>query len=87
MEQKVWILADSNINAKIDQQEWDSTVADLTAGIKAGKPADAICQAVQRVGQILQTHFPYQKDDKDELHNLIIRSEKNGIDELRIQDH
>ncbi len=73
MEQKVWILGDSNINAKINQQEWDSTVTDLTAGIKAGKPAEAICQAVQRVGQILQTHFPYQKDDTDELHNLIIQ--------------
>ncbi len=73
MEQKVWILADSNITAKIDQQEWNSTVADLTTGIKSGKPAEAICEAVRRVGQILQTHFPYQKNDKDELHNLIIR--------------
>ncbi len=73
MEQRVWILADSNINAKIDQQEWDGTVADLTTGIKAGQPADALCQAVRRVGQILQTHFPYRKDDQDELHNLIIR--------------
>lgn len=73
MEQRVWILADTNINAKIDQQEWDATVADLTAGIKAGQPAEALCQAVQRVGQILRTHFPYQKDDTDELHNLIIR--------------
>jgi putative membrane protein len=73
MEQKVWILGDSNINAKIDQKEWDSTVVDLTAGIKAGKAAEAICEAVGRIGQILRTHFPYQKDDTDELHNLIIR--------------
>jgi putative membrane protein len=73
MEQRVWILADSNINTKIDQQEWDGTVAELTAGIKAGQPADALCQAVRRVGEILQTHFPYRKDDQDELHNLIIR--------------
>lgn len=73
MEQRVWLLADSNINAKIDQQEWDSTIADLTTGIKTGQSAEAICQAVRRVGQILRTHFPYQKDDKDELHNLIVR--------------
>ena len=73
MEQKVWILADSNINAKIDQQQWDSIIVDLTAGIKAGQPEKAICEAVRRVGQILRTHFPYRKDDKDELHNLIIR--------------
>jgi putative membrane protein len=73
MEQKVWLLADSNINAKIDQQEWDTTIADLTAGIKAGKSSEAICAAVRRIGQILRTHFPYQKGDEDELHNLIIR--------------
>ena len=73
MEQKVWILADTNINAEIKQQEWDSMVVDLTAGIKAGKSAEAICEAIQRIGQILQTHFPYKKDDEDELHNLIIR--------------
>ena len=73
MEQKVWILADSNINARIKQEEWDSIVVDLTTGIKAGRSAEAICEAVGRIGQILQTHFPYRKDDKDELHNLIIR--------------
>ncbi len=73
MEQKVWLLADSNINAKIDQQEWDSTITDLTTGIKAGKSGEAICEAIRRIGEILRTHFPYQKDDEDELHNLIIK--------------
>ena len=72
MEQVVWILADTHINAKINQKEWDSIVTDLTTGIKAGTPAEAICEAVGRIGQILHSHFPYQKDDKDELHNLII---------------
>ena len=72
MEQVVWILADTHINAKINQNEWDSIIADLTTGIKAGDPAEAICEAVRRIGQILHSHFPYQKDDTDELHNLII---------------
>ncbi|MGB3212176.1 MAG: TPM domain-containing protein [Desulforhopalus sp.] len=73
MERKVWILADSSINAKIEQQEWDSTVNDLTTGIQAGHAAEAICEAIHRTGQILRTHFPYQRGDKDELHNLIVR--------------
>jgi putative membrane protein len=73
LEQKVWILADTNINAKIDQKEWDSVVLDLTTGIKAGKRCEAICEAVHRIGLVLQNHFPYLKDDKDELHNLIVR--------------
>lgn len=73
MERKVWILADAHINAKIDQSEWDAIVADLTTGIRTGRPSEAICEAVRRTGHILHTHFPYQRDDKDELHNLIIR--------------
>lgn len=72
-EQKVWILGDTNINAKIEQQVWDSVVEELTAGIKTGKQCKALCEAIVRIGSILQDHFPYQKDDIDELHNLIIR--------------
>ena len=72
MEKMVWILADTNINAKIDQKEWDSIITEITTGIKAGQSAKAICQAVQSIGHILHRHFPVQKDDQDELHNLII---------------
>lgn len=73
LERRVWILADRGINEKIDQQEWDAVIADLTAGIRAGNRCDSICTAVQRIGDTLQQHFPYHRDDKDELHNLIIR--------------
>lgn len=73
MERKAWILADAHINTKIDQSTWDSIIVDLTTGIKAGMPAKAISEAVLQTGKILHTHFPYQKDDRDELHNLIIR--------------
>ena len=73
LEQKVWVLADTGINSKIDQSRWDTVVNDLTAGIKAGKRCEAICCATQQIGQILHKNFPYQKNDTDELHNLIIR--------------
>ncbi len=73
LEQKVWVLADTGINNKIDQKEWDSVVKDLTTGIKTGNKCEAICEAIQQIGLILKKHFPYQKSDTDELHNLIIR--------------
>lgn len=73
LEKKIWILGDRGINEKIDQQVWDSVVTDLTAGIRSGNRCESICAAVQRVGDILQQHFPYHRDDRDELHNLIIR--------------
>lgn len=72
LEKKVWILADSGINEKIEQSTWDSVVKDLASGIQENNQCEAICAAVTRVGDILKEHFPYQKDDEDELHNLII---------------
>lgn len=73
MEQKVWILADRSINECIDQSTWDTLIDELTTGIKAGEHCDAICDTIERMGEILFDYFPYKKDDKDELHNLIIR--------------
>lgn len=72
-EQRVWILGDRGINEKINPGEWQSIVAELTEGIRAGGQGNALCQAVTRAGEILKTHFPHQDDDRDELHNIIIR--------------
>ncbi len=72
LEKKVWIFADAGINNKIEQARWDNVVEELTKGIKQGDQCQAICAAVTAMGKILQEHFPYDKEDKDELHNLII---------------
>jgi len=72
-EQKVWILADHGIQAKIEQHAWDEIISDLTAKIGKHDHGEALCRAIERIGEILAHHFPYKKDDTDELHNLIIR--------------
>lgn len=72
-EKKVWILGDSGINSKIEQSEWDTIVSDLTRDIKAGNQCTAICEAVEKVGNTLKSHFPIKEDDTNELHNIIIR--------------
>ncbi len=71
-ERKVWLLADHGINAKVDAGQWDGIVADVTAGIKEGRPAQAICRAVESLGDVLAVHFPVRPDDIDELDNIII---------------
>ena len=71
-EHRVWVLADRGINAKVDPGQWDSIVAHIVSGIKDGRQADAICEAVKEVGGILARHFPVKADDVDELDNLII---------------
>jgi putative membrane protein len=71
-EQKVWVLADHGINAKLDQNTWDGIVQIITDGVKQNRPADAICEAVVNVGDMLEKHFPIRPDDKDELRNVIV---------------
>jgi putative membrane protein len=72
-ENKVWILADYGIDDKIEQHTWQEIIDDLTTRISADSRCDALCDCIDEIGTILQTHFPYKKDDTDELHNLIIR--------------
>ena len=74
-EHKVWVLADRGINSKVDKTQWDDIVSGIVAGIKTGRQADAICEAVVKAGDLLKTHFPVKKDDTDELTNLIVREE------------
>lgn len=73
LEHRVWILADKGINDRIDPQTWQEIVDQVTAGIKKGAACQALCEAIERIGTILEEHFPIKSDDKDELHNLIIR--------------
>jgi putative membrane protein len=71
-EHRVWVLADHGIDAKVDQQEWDKIVAGVTDGIKQNQAVEAICRAIREIGKMLETHFPVNPNDIDELENLIV---------------
>ena len=71
-EHRVWILADHGIDAKVDQQTWTDIVEGVTAGIRNHRAPEAICAAIQDIGKILQTHFPVDPDDINELEDFII---------------
>ena len=73
LERKVWVLADAGINARIDPGQWQDIIDLITQGIKEKRQCEAIGQAIVQIGDLLKTHFPYQKDDIDELHNIIVR--------------
>lgn len=73
LERRVWVLADTGINSRIKQEEWQEIVDHITRGIREKRQCDAICEAIARVGDILSSHFPLTTDDRNELHNLIIR--------------
>ena len=67
MEREVRILADSGISARIAQKEWNAIANDLAAGIKAGKAAKAIEDAVRHCGKLLSDNFPAKRDNPNEL--------------------
>ncbi len=73
LERKVWVLADSGINARIDPGQWQGVIDLITQGIKEKRQCEAICNAIIQIGELLKTHFPIQDDDLNELHNLIVR--------------
>lgn len=71
-ERMVEILADKGINDKVDPKVWDEVVQDVTQAIRKGEPADGICRAVTRCGELITENFPIKPDDVDELPNLIV---------------
>ena len=72
LEHRVEVLADRGINQKVNAGTWDEIVRMISAGIKSGQACNAFCQAIERCGDILATHFPRQADDKDELPNQLV---------------
>jgi putative membrane protein len=66
------IIADSEINTKVDKGTWQSIVDRLTADISAAKPADGLIRAIEACGEQLAKHFPPGQFDPNELPNHLI---------------
>jgi putative membrane protein len=73
-EGKVWALADRGITSKVPHGFWEEIIELIVGGIKEGRPAEAICRAVEKIRILLQEQFPVRPADKDELPNLIVES-------------
>jgi len=67
MEREVRIVADSGINAKIGQKEWDEIAQTLALGIRERKTASALVSVISKCGDLLEKHFPAKKENPNEL--------------------
>jgi putative membrane protein len=75
-ERRVVVLGDAGINAAVTSGEWDSIVAGIVAGIRAGRPAQALVEGIAACGRLLERRgVAIKPDDTDELR-----------DDLRTQD-
>lgn len=72
-EQKVWVLADRGINARVPQSAWDGIVADIVSGIRGKKQGAAVCAAVNEIGNVLMAHFPKKQNDINELTDIMLK--------------
>jgi uncharacterized membrane protein len=68
---KFAIIGDSGINEKVDDNFWDEERELLLSHLKVGKIADGLISVIEKAGNNLKKHFPYQTDDTNEQSNEI----------------
>ncbi|MEI6484971.1 MAG: hypothetical protein WCO11_01740 [Sphingomonadales bacterium] len=66
------VIADEGVFTKVAADEWGDTIAALTGGIKAGRAADGLVEAIGRAGAVLAAHIPPVPDDVNELPDALI---------------
>ncbi|MBC2666624.1 hypothetical protein H7F51_13960 [Novosphingobium flavum] len=71
-EHRAEIIADEAIASKVEAEVWGDALAALLAELKAGRMADGLIAAVDRVGAVLARHFPRGADDVNELPDRLI---------------
>ncbi len=65
------ILADKNINEKVQQSVWDEIAKNMSLHFKQENFCNGILDGIEQAGKILATHFPIQPGDVNELSNEV----------------
>lgn len=66
-DQKFAIIADEGINQKVPENFWNQIKAEMEAYFRKGDYATGLEKGILMTGEQLQSHFPYQSDDVNEL--------------------
>lgn len=67
LEHRVELLADKGINKKIPQEKWNSIVQNIITGIRTQNLTQHLCASIKECGQLLESQFPIEPDDENEL--------------------
>jgi putative membrane protein len=68
-EHRVVILADQGIDERVENDAWAAISDEVTAGVRHGRPAEALITAVQRCADLLVEHGMSPVDSENELPN------------------
>jgi len=71
-EHRAEIVADAAIASKVSPETWGEAMAAMLTEIKAGRLAEGMVAAVERVGAVLAEHFPRAENDVNELPDRLI---------------
>lgn len=67
-EHRVVVLGDSGIHSLVEPGQWDGIATALAAGIRAGRPGEALLEAIRTCGDLLERHGVSRRaDDVNEL--------------------
>ncbi|HRX11705.1 MAG TPA: TPM domain-containing protein [Draconibacterium sp.] len=66
-DRKFAILGDAGINQKVSDNFWVNANQTVLTSFKEGKLTDGLIKGILMAGEQLKEHFPYMKDDKNEL--------------------
>ncbi|WP_299579357.1 TPM domain-containing protein [uncultured Sunxiuqinia sp.] len=70
-DRKFAILGDAGINAKVPADFWDEIKEHMLSKFKEGRFAEGLAEGIEKAGEQLKAHFPYQTDDVNELSDEI----------------
>ncbi|MGC9374557.1 MAG: TPM domain-containing protein [Bacteroidales bacterium] len=76
-DRKFAILGDAGINAVTPDNFWDEIKEAVIDHFKKDEFAQGLSKGIKMAGQALQEHFPYQKDDINELSDDISFGKKD----------
>lgn len=64
---KAAVVGDSGIHAKLGDAYWQDVLQQVLALFREDRFCEGLCKGVELLGEKLQEHFPFQRDDRNEL--------------------
>ena len=72
LEHRIEVIGDAGINAKVSADDWVHVVERIREGIRAGRPADGLVEAIGLCGQLLgESGVERREDDVNELSDTL----------------
>jgi putative membrane protein len=76
-ERRVVVLGDAGINARVAEEEWVAITDAIAAGIREGRPGEALVEGIGSCGRLLARRgVEIQPDDRNELRDDLRRRDR-----------